>query len=63
MIQLSIGCYCTELKVSPANWKTNKSTIKQDWFVYYRFHYPAQKHLPRLQGREACQVKGYECIS
>src|SRR5436190_9434491 len=43
MISLPHSCCCTELKVNPKNWQTNKNAVKKNWFIYYRFYDPAFK--------------------
>jgi len=40
MIQLPNGCYCSELKVNPTNWKTLRATTSKDWYIQYRFYDP-----------------------
>jgi integrase len=40
MIDLPHSCCCTELKVNPKNWQTNKNAVKKNWFIYYRFYDP-----------------------
>ncbi|MDB5210211.1 MAG: hypothetical protein JWQ30_1038 [Sediminibacterium sp.] len=41
MVSLPNGCYCTELKVNPSNWKEPEAPMDQDWFIWYRFYDPA----------------------
>jgi integrase len=40
MISLPNGCYCSDIKVSPANWNRTGATTKKTWRVYYRFFDP-----------------------
>ena len=44
MIKLLNGDVCTELKVSPKNWETNKGAVKKDWFIYYRMYKAGRKN-------------------
>ena len=37
MINLPHFCCCTELKVNPQNWQTNKNAVKKNWFIYTGF--------------------------
>lgn len=41
MISLPNGCYCTELKVFPSNWKKVSASTRKDWYIWYRFQDPA----------------------
>jgi site-specific recombinase XerC len=43
MLSLRHGCYASTPKISPSNWK-QKSSIKKNWFVYYRFYDPSTKN-------------------
>lgn len=43
MTQLFFGCYCTPLKVFPANWNDAGASIDQNWYIYYRFYDPTVK--------------------
>lgn len=43
MIILPNGCKCSDLKVTPANWKTAKGkeiaqVMAKDWVIYYRYY-------------------------
>lgn len=40
MITTFNGCYLSDIKVHPKNWKTGKATLDQDWYFYYRFYDP-----------------------
>jgi site-specific recombinase XerC len=44
MIALPNNCYCSELKVHPKTWKTTKASLKEEWYIYYRFYDPVFKH-------------------
>lgn len=45
------GCYHTEIKVLPKNWKTKKSLKpKENWQIYYRFYDPQFKDDPEKWG-------------
>jgi len=37
-IELPNGCYCSQLSVTPKNWKSGKASIAKDWFISYRFY-------------------------
>jgi integrase len=46
--QLSNGCSCSTLKVSPSNWHTKSAKTTRDWFISYRFYdpnYPSPKQI------------------
>jgi integrase len=44
------GCKCSDIKVIPKNWKTgNKSLLKKDWMIYYRFYDDAQEPSKRVK--------------
>lgn len=43
MIHLIEGCYASDIKVKPANWETEKASIKKKWYIYYRFYDPRHK--------------------
>lgn len=58
MIELPLGCSCTELKIHPHNWQTNKSAIKKLWYIYYRFHDPAYMDNPKYKKGKLVIVKG-----
>lgn len=42
MKNLKNGNRVSDIKVSPANWKTKQADINKEWFIYYRF-YPYNK--------------------
>ncbi len=61
MLQLQNGCSCSELSVSPKNWKTGGASIlKKEWFIQYYFHDPAFKDKYK-HGYQA-RVKGHEPV-
>lgn len=37
------GCSRSEIKVTPANWQTNRASVKKNWKIYYRYYDPATK--------------------
>lgn len=41
--QLLNGCYRTEIKVSPSNWKTAAASTKKNWLIWYRFYDPSNE--------------------
>lgn len=43
MIALPNGCSCSEISVTPKNWKTIKANVKRQWRIIYRFYDPAFK--------------------
>lgn len=40
MIQLPNGCRCSELTVTPSNWRTKRASVSKDWYISYRFYDP-----------------------
>ncbi len=58
MIELPFGCYCTDLKVTPKNWQTNKAAIKKEWMIYYRFYDPRFKHETKYKKGKLVVLKG-----
>lgn len=50
MIQLPNGCYCSEIKIHPTNWKKGgKALLDEEWYAYYRFYDPYYKDDPKLK--------------
>lgn len=47
MIYLKNGCARSEVKVLPANWHTQKASLKRKWKIYYRYYDPAFKGSPQ----------------
>lgn len=43
MLYLANGCYSSDLKVFPGNWKYPKASLKKKWYIHYRFYDPNQK--------------------
>lgn len=41
MTQLFQGCYATEPKVTPSNWKEKGADLSKEWTIYYRFYDPS----------------------
>ena len=58
MHQLPNACYCSLLKVHPANWQSPKASLKKNWFIYYRFYDPLCKQDPLYQKGKLVKVKG-----
>lgn len=50
MKALQNGCSCSDIKVIPTNWKTQKASVKRNWKIYYRYYDPACKGT-RLWGK------------
>lgn len=44
------GCYRTEIAVSPKNWNTRKASLKEEWYIWYRFYCGAQSKLVKIRG-------------
>ena len=38
MITLPRGCKRSELSVHPKNWKSPKASVKEKWYIHYRFY-------------------------
>lgn len=67
MIKLQFGCVCSNLGVTPRNWKSRSASIKKNWSITYRFYDPryikpkqvrvqGMNHFKTLSERqEACQ--------
>ncbi len=51
MRNLPNGCSCSELTIYPKNWKSEKASLKKDWYVQYRFYDPAVKEGPFAKGK------------
>ena len=49
MLSLPNGCSCSDLAVFPANWKLKNASIKAEWYIYYRFHAPKFKDIPKYK--------------
>ncbi len=47
------GCYHTEIKVIPANWKKRRKALKpgETWIIYYRYYDPQFRESPELWGK------------
>ena len=43
MEQLPNGCRCSEILVTPTNWKKTGASVKKDWRIYYTFYDPSEK--------------------
>lgn len=43
MNHLPIDCSCSDLTVTPKDWKTNPNTIKRKWHIQYYFYNPFLK--------------------
>lgn len=57
MILLPFSCHCTELKVVPNNWANKNSSIKKDWYIYYRFYDPNYKEHPKFKQGKLVVIK------
>lgn len=57
MIYYSNGCHRSEIKVTPANWKTARASIAKKWKIYYRYYDPAYKGDPTRWGK-MFQIRG-----
>ncbi|NCT92961.1 MAG: hypothetical protein GXC72_00930 [Chitinophagaceae bacterium] len=58
MITLPNGCYCTELKVTPTNWKKASASTKRDWYIWYRFYDPSVRNDKGRISPKLVMVKG-----
>lgn len=43
MIALPHGCRCSDLKVHPDNWTTTRASLKDTWYIQFRFYDAAGK--------------------
>src|SRR5689334_13067289 len=43
LILLPNGCKCSQIKVHPKNWQTITASVREDWYIWYRFHDPLFK--------------------
>ena len=57
MIKLPFSCYCTELKVHPKNWQLQKTSLKNGWYVYYRFYDPNFLNNPKFKYGKLVVIK------
>jgi len=60
MILLPEGCTCSQLSVSPKNWKTSASAISVDWQIQYYFRDPNE--MDRYPNGKLIVVKGMNCF-
>ena len=58
MINLPNQCYCSELNVFPKNWKSNKVSVKKDWYITYRFYDPTFLNSIKDKKGKLTMVKG-----
>ncbi len=58
MIQLSSGCYCSEIKVAPERWDRGRASLKKNWFIYYRFYDPLFKDSIKYKRGKLVIIKG-----
>jgi hypothetical protein len=58
MMQLSFGCYCSELKVRPKEWSKPSIQETNDWYIYYRFYDPVFVHNPKYKKGKLIIIKG-----
>ena len=38
MIKLPNGCRCSDIAIHPKNWQTAKASLKEKWYISYRFY-------------------------
>lgn len=57
MILLPFSCHCTELKVVPNNWANKNSSLKKDWYIYYRFYDPNYREHPKYKKGKLVVIK------
>lgn len=58
-INLPNGCQCSRPAVHPANWKQAQTSIKEDWWITYRFYSPDSKpRLFQVKGMNECKTIG-----
>ncbi len=60
MIYLPNESRCSELNVTPKNWKSPQASIKRNWFISYRFYDPTQ--LKRWPKGKLIIIKGMNCF-
>jgi len=58
MIKLQFECYCTELKVHPKTWQSPRTSVKKDWYVFYRFYDPSYKDNLKFKKGKLIIIKG-----
>lgn len=63
MIVLPNGCRASGIKVSPANWKSNRATTKKPWRIFYRFYDPTNTDARGKVKPKLVEVKGMNRIS
>lgn len=63
MIQLTNGCYCSDLKVNPSNWESTRASCAKDWYIYYRFYDPLFKSDKKFKKGKLVVVKGMNVFS
>lgn len=63
MISTFNGCYRSEIKVTPANWNTAKSSTKDNWRINYRFYDPAFKDHPKYKKGKQIKLLGMNHVS
>lgn len=58
MITLHNGCWSSDLTVNPRNWRTQRASVKTDWYIQYYFHDPSFQDDPRLKNGKYVQIRG-----
>ena len=58
MNHLPNDCSCSELTVTPKDWKTNSNTIKRKWHIQYYFYDPFFKDDPKYKYGKFVIIKG-----
>lgn len=62
MIILPNKCYASELQVHPLNWKTTGASLKEKWYIHYRFHDPVFKDDPKFKYGFLRKIKGMNTL-
>lgn len=57
MINLPFSCSCSELKVYPNNWLNKNSSVKKDWYIFYRFYDPNYRSDPKFKYGKLVVIK------
>lgn len=63
MITTFNGCYRSEIKVTPANWRTTKASVKVPWRIHYRFYDPEFKDHPKLKKGKQGLIRGMNHVN
>ena len=61
MVNLPNGCKCIDFTVFPKNWHSKRASLKEGWYIKYRFYHPEYSQPKQIMVNSCIILRQLNC--